>query len=808
MMCLNSAGKIVVCGPATIGDGITINALTVTGGMAVTGGLTVDHIVITGDSTLNDLTITGNETITGSLSADSLIIHNGEAISGGSIITGGLSTDSLSIINGLTVGGGASIAGGETVTGGLTVDNLEITDNTYFNNLTVNGDEIVTGNEMVTGSLTSNSLAVTAGATIGGNETVTGSLTIGSGETLTGNLGITGNETLTGSLTIGGGETLTGNLGITGNETLTGTLTVHGAEASLNVANNTALLVLAGRTGMRVTRLGFATAGDGGNAVYDWSAVNCVTADNGAQVQPTAITGCWVADFSGGPPSVKIWGAKGDCATDDGPAFVAALALGIPIHAPSGHYLIATGGTYSAVPVYLTGDGYEEYGLVYGAHCDLTKKGTYLVQTAPSTSIFTMSGAAVRGSTFTNFAVAQVHPAPGAGWSPTVYPPVWSLISTLGTTNISHIGLGGIYAVIDSTLNSARTTFTDIKGQVFSYLFRNDYSLDISRASDIHMWPFWSADAGVMDWQITNTDVIRFGRQDGFQMDRFFSLGAHSCVRLSQWTTGTYVGAPTAIDIGSLNCDVTKYSIWIDSTANLPVIRVNDIWHGGGRFDGTPITGGSVIQIDGAGALVQIHDINVLFVEHSVINQTNVGVGSQVQIGGISAGAFPTSGWNFSGGVAYAGISPVISDISPEDGHSVYSIAHPIFPQNAGANAASGFSSGVINTNSKAELYMASEDQGWYELVVADGATYTWPNWATVLILNGGAPTVTIKLPKSPLDGRLITMTCDNAITTLNVQLSAGSLFTLLNPPTTCTAGQSFQFKTTLAGTPAIRTLK
>jgi hypothetical protein len=574
------------------------------------------------------------------------------------------------------------------------------------------------------------------------------------------------------------------------------------------VGTNGALKALRGDLGKRITRLGFYVIGDGGRAEYHWSASDCAAADDGAQVQPTGITGCWIADFSGGAPSVKVWGAKGDCATDDGPAFVAALALGIPIHAPSGHYLIATGGTYSAVPVYLTGDGYEEYGLVYGAHCDLTKKGTYLVQTAPSTSLFTMSGAAVRGSTFTNFAVAQVHPAPGAGWSPTVYPPVWSLISTLGTINISHIGLGGIYAVIDSTLNSARTTFTDIKGQVFSYLFKNDYSLDISRASDIHMWPFWSADAGVMDWQIANTDVIRFGRQDGFQMDRFFSLGAHSCVRLSQWTTGTYVGAPTAIDIGSLSCDVSKHSIWIDSTANLPVIRVNDIWHGGGRFDGTPITGGSVIQIDGAGALVQVRDINALFVEHSVINQTNVGVGSQVQIGSISAGAFPASGWNFSGGVAYAGISPVISDISPDDGHSVYSISHPIFPQNAGANAGLGASSGVINADSHAELYMAGSDQSWYELVVANGATYVWPNWAQTLILNGGAAAVTVKLPKSSLDGRTVTLTCDNAVTALTVVPGDGSPYTLLNPPTTCTAGQSFQFKTNLAGAAAIRTLR
>ena len=65
-----------------------------------------------------------------------------------------------------------------------------------------------------------------------------------------------------------------------------------------------------------VVRSGFATAGDGGRAVYNWSAANCAAADDGAQVQPTG-TGCWIADFSGTQPTPKVWGAKGDGTTND-----------------------------------------------------------------------------------------------------------------------------------------------------------------------------------------------------------------------------------------------------------------------------------------------------------------------------------------------------------------------------------------------------------------------------------------------------------------------------------------------------------
>jgi hypothetical protein len=75
-----------------------------------------------------------------------------------------------------------------------------------------------------------------------------------------------------------------------------------------------------------VTRLGFTAPGDGGAATYFWSPANCASADDGAQVQPTGITGCWQADFSFFKPNVKQWGAKGDGTTDDANAINTALS--------------------------------------------------------------------------------------------------------------------------------------------------------------------------------------------------------------------------------------------------------------------------------------------------------------------------------------------------------------------------------------------------------------------------------------------------------------------------------------------------
>lgn len=73
------------------------------------------------------------------------------------------------------------------------------------------------------------------------------------------------------------------------------------------VANNTALK--ASKSTTTVYRAGFTTAGDGGGMTYNYSATPCSNADNGAFVQSTALSGCWIAAINGAPVSVLVWGA-------------------------------------------------------------------------------------------------------------------------------------------------------------------------------------------------------------------------------------------------------------------------------------------------------------------------------------------------------------------------------------------------------------------------------------------------------------------------------------------------------------------
>ena len=106
-------------------------------------------------------------------------------------------------------------------------------------------------------------------------------------------------------------------------------LAVGGTRAQ-TVPTNTALRSLPSTKYSSVTRLGFSSPGDGGRATYvplgSACSLNGGDGDNGSQVR-SADGLCWIADFSAGPPSVKVFGAAGDGVTDDRTALLACLAF-------------------------------------------------------------------------------------------------------------------------------------------------------------------------------------------------------------------------------------------------------------------------------------------------------------------------------------------------------------------------------------------------------------------------------------------------------------------------------------------------
>ena len=101
-----------------------------------------------------------------------------------------------------------------------------------------------------------------------------------------------------------------------------------GGACAQTVPTNAALQSLPSTSYPSVTRLGFSSPGDGGQAIYVPSGSACSLnggdGDNGSQVR-SADGLCWIADFSLGPVSVKVFGAAGEGVTDDRAALLACL---------------------------------------------------------------------------------------------------------------------------------------------------------------------------------------------------------------------------------------------------------------------------------------------------------------------------------------------------------------------------------------------------------------------------------------------------------------------------------------------------
>jgi len=111
---------------------------------------------------------------------------------------------------------------------------------------------------------------------------------------------------------------------------------VTGGAAAQVVPTNAALQSLPSTQYLSVIRLGFASPGDGGRAAYISSGSICTlnggNGDAGSQVK-SADGKCWLADFSAGPPSVKVFGAVGDGATNDVTPLLSCLAYSVAQHA-------------------------------------------------------------------------------------------------------------------------------------------------------------------------------------------------------------------------------------------------------------------------------------------------------------------------------------------------------------------------------------------------------------------------------------------------------------------------------------------
>lgn len=246
-----------------------------------------------------------------------------------------------------------------------------------------------------------------------------------------------------------------------------------------------------------------------------------------------------------------LYGGVADDSTDIGPAWqkavnAASLQGGRTVRLPHGKFKQTTGVVLSYA-VEVTGEGWSPLIPAF-----FVPPAPYHADHQGGTTIHISSAAFVpitinaSGVTVHNLAFEHDQPTPGLGWIPTDYPSTIALNNDMGIP-ISDINLEnlffrsatrGITYTSTNGVSAGRINIRNIWGQFFLSGIYLDYITDTTRISDVHMWPYWSQDAGVFLYQANNLSSMTILRCDGCLVTNFFSFQSHFGLNFSNGPNG------------------------------------------------------------------------------------------------------------------------------------------------------------------------------------------------------------------------------------------------------------------------------
>lgn len=143
----------------------------------------------------------------------------------------------------------------------------------------------------------------------------------------------------------------------------------------------------------------------------------------------------------------------------------------------------------------------------------------------------------------------------------------------------------GIQIIGNSSTNAAcgRVTIFGIRGQPLANGIKIEHALDVNYLDDVHFWPLWSFDAGVLAYVKSFGEAFIVGRVDNPKWGRLFAWGYARTMHVIQSVAAGTVPGGTAskLHIDSLGCDNSSIGLLVDVGANGAAIEIDKYYVAG-----------------------------------------------------------------------------------------------------------------------------------------------------------------------------------------------------------------------------------
>ena len=392
-----------------------------------------------------------------------------------------------------------------------------------------------------------------------------------------------------------------------------------------------------------------------------------------------------------------LYGGIPDDTTDVGPALQAALdgaaaQYGSIVRLPQGRYKLATA---VSIPVgkgvILRGDPWVAPAQQLFETTAQPYRGSWLHISSPSFQPITIAGT---GATLESLAFDHDQPVPTSGWAPTAYPYVIDIPSpdtccnpqtNVGDINLTNLffykATKGIEQRASASWVAGRINMTGIWGQFFESAIAIEYTADVMRLNDIHLWPWWSQNADVLTYSESTMIGLILKRADNPMIRNFFVFSAYVGIDIIANSHGN----TSAIQAVNLMFDKSRIGIYSNQAGTTG--QFVNVLHNGGGLTAAMIPTGVGIALEGTNNTLEMVNVevsnvgtscastngagNILTIVNLRCNNFNLSASGQAGLFTVNSGLMAVSGLlrflTPNGALNYNG-----SFISPSNPNGVY----------------------------------------------------------------------------------------------------------------------------------------